>query len=74
MQMSIGVGRYDHQLDGKKSRVSEVTMISNRSNHIPMFANIATVNTTARFVRIFLIHRICGEIALQKIMIQNDHA
>ena len=29
---------------GRKSRVSEVMMISNRSNHIPMLANIATTN------------------------------
>src|SRR5882724_13696923 len=71
---STSVGRNRHQLDGRKSRVSEVMMISNRSNHIPMLPNNAITKTNQTLVRSFFDHMNCGAIALHQIMIQNDQA
>ena len=40
---STQVGIKTNQLEGKKSRLSEATMITNRSNHMPTFTKIATM-------------------------------
>src|SRR4051812_22195016 len=74
MPRSTHVGRYVHQLDGRKSRVSDVTMITNRSNHIPELANVAMMNTNHRFVRSRFDHMNCGAITLQDTIVQNVHA
>src|SRR5437763_326906 len=71
IRMSMIVGLKSHQLDGRKSRDSDVTMITKRSNHMPMLAKNAAMKTTSRLVRIDLNHRICGATALQKIITQN---
>ncbi len=68
--ISTGVGRNNAQLDGVKSRQSEVTIITNRSNHIPMFTKIQTTTIIHGVVRIFLNQKTCGIKTLQLTMIQ----
>jgi hypothetical protein len=45
-------------------------VITKRSNHMPMFTKIETMNITVTFVRSFLNQKSCGEITLQLTMIQ----
>jgi hypothetical protein len=71
---SITVGVNMPHEDGKKSRLSDVTMMTKRSNHIPMLMMIETTNITGMFVRIFLNQKICGERTLQEIIVQYAHA
>ena len=64
------VGWYMPHDEGRKSRCSEVTMMTNRSSHIPTFVNIAQMNRATALVRTFLIHRNCGEITLHTMRAQ----
>src|SRR4051794_7348421 len=68
--ISMMLGLNSHQLEGRKSRESDVTMMTKRSNHMPMLAKVATMKTMIRFVRAFFDQRISGAKALQKSMIQ----
>ena len=67
------VGRKYPQDDGKKSRLSDVTVITNRSNHIPMFTKIETIHIATKLVRNHLNQNNCGEITLHVTMIQYAH-
>src|SRR6185503_20364554 len=62
------------QEDGRKSRCSDVTMMTNRSNHMPMLMTIDSANRMGMLVRAFLDQKTCGLITLQLIMIQYAHA
>ena len=46
----------------------EVTMMTNRSNHMPMFTNMQMVNTTHRLRRHQRNQKNCGESTLQLII------
>src|SRR5688500_20330218 len=60
--------------DGRKSRCSEVTMMTNRSSHMPTLTISAMMNSHVVLVRSRLIHSVCGIRPLQKISAQYDHA
>ena len=64
------VGEKLPQLEGRKSRVSEVTAITKRSNHMPMFTKIDTTKSTAGLRRNFRIQNSWGLITLHETMIQ----
>src|SRR5262249_17884083 len=64
------VGRKYPHADGRKSRWSEVTMITNRSNHIPMLTKIDITKRIGMLVRAFLNQNTCGLITLQLIIVQ----
>jgi hypothetical protein len=64
------VGLKYPQDDGRKSRCSDVTMITNRSNHMPMLMTIDATKRIGMLVRARLDQKICGVITLQVIMIQ----
>ena len=53
------------QAAGRKSRWSEVTMMTNRSHHIPMFTKMLAMNITGMFVRAHLNQKIWGVSTLQ---------
>jgi hypothetical protein len=61
--------KYPHEL-GRKSRLKEVTVITNRSNHIPMFTKTQMTTIQNRDVRSFLNQNNCGEITLQETIVQ----
>lgn len=68
--MSTHVGwKYD-QLDGRKSRDSEVIVITKRSNHIPMFTKMQIMTMNHGVVRHHLNQKNCGINTLQLTMIQ----
>ena len=48
---SASVGEYMAQLDGRKSRCREVTMITNRSNHMPIVTRKLTTKIQNALVR-----------------------
>ena len=50
---STMVGRYIAQPDGRNAWCSEVTMITNRSNHMPTLTSRQTTSSTAGVVRTF---------------------
>ena len=56
--------------DGRKSRCSDVTMITKRSSHIPTLTISDRMNSQVRFVRSFFDHSVCGIRPLQKISAQ----
>ncbi len=58
------------QLDGRKSRASEVTMITKRSNHMPTLTKRQRIQTSVVLLRTALNQKNCGVITLQEIMIQ----
>src|SRR5687767_4689163 len=58
------------QDEGRKSRCSDVVMITNRSNHMPMLMMIDMVNRIGMLVRAFLDQNTWGLITLQETMIQ----
>ena len=51
--------------DGRKSRCSEVGMMTKRSSHMPTLTNIAVMNSITGEVRKRLIHINCGASPLQ---------
>tara|TARA_B100001758_G_C18293338_1_gene548254 strand:+ start:782 stop:1012 length:231 start_codon:yes stop_codon:yes gene_type:complete len=51
IMMSTFVGEKYAQLDGRKSRLKEVIVITKRSNHIPMFTKIETIHIAIGVVR-----------------------
>ena len=57
------------QLDGRKSRDSVIVM-TNRSNHMPMFTKIEAMKSTVVFVRSFFDQKSCGVMTLQVIIVQ----
>ena len=67
---STGVGEKYAQLDGRKSRLSELTVITNRSNHMPMLTKIVTIHIAQGVQRIYLNQKTCGLITLQLTIIQ----
>ena len=58
------------QLDGRKSRCSEVTMITKRSNHMPMLTKIESTKSQASDERTFLNQKSCGTSTLQVTIVQ----
>ena len=66
--MSTHVGWNMPQLDGRKSRAMEVTMMTKRSNHMPILTNWQMMNTQIRFRRQKRNQKNCGEITLQVII------
>src|SRR5712692_8001863 len=56
--------------DGRKSRCSEVGMMTKRSSHMPTLTNIAVMYNTTALVRKRLNHINCGARPLQTISIQ----
>src|SRR6185436_9153716 len=70
MATSMTVGRYIPQLDGRKSRCSEVTMITKRSNHMPTLTSRETAKSTGTEVRSRFDHRSWGTKRLQVIIVQ----
>src|SRR6185436_12432322 len=61
------VGLYIAHDDGRKSRCKLVTMITNRSSHIPTLTMIEIINSSATFPRARRDHRICGIKILHRI-------
>ena len=59
--------------DGRKSRCSDVTMMTKRSNHMPMLTKIDTMKRTTMLVRAFLNQKTCGESTLHVIIVQYAH-
>src|SRR3954454_16242149 len=55
--------------DGRKSRCSEVGMMTKRSSHMPTLTNMAVMNRPAVDVRMRRNHIICGARPLQTISI-----
>lgn len=64
------VGENIAQEDGRKSLCSDVTMITNRSNHIPMFTKIEMMKVAVRLLLMLLNQKSCGVITLQVIIDQ----
>ena len=71
--MSTNVGLNMPQELGTKSRWSEVTMITNRSNHMPTLIMMVITNIAGMLRRTFLDHSDSGMITLHVNMIQNAH-
>src|SRR5215467_11920579 len=65
--------KYPHD-EGRKSRCSDVTMITKRSNHIPMLTTIDRTNSAGMLVRIRLDQKNCGLMTLQLIIVQYAQA
>ena len=59
------------QLEGKKSRCSEVTTITNRSHHIPMLMKIEATHITYTFRRANRVQKMFGTTQLQKTISQK---
>src|SRR5262245_346840 len=74
MLQSTQVGVYMAQLDGRKSRWSEVTMMMKRSHHIPTLIKTDATHIAARFVRTRRDQNSCGTATLQNIMSQKTGA
>src|SRR5213075_1838385 len=55
--------------DGRKSRCSEVGMMTKRSSHMPTLTNMAVMNSITGEVRKRLTHIICGARPLQTMSI-----
>src|SRR5271157_3325650 len=70
VMMSMMVGRKYPQDDGKKSRCSEVAIITKRSNHMPMLVVIEITNMIGTLVRIFLNQNNWGIMTLHVIIVQ----
>src|SRR5271157_4621809 len=68
VMMSMIVGRKYPQDDGRKSRCSEVAMITKRSNHMPMLVVMEMANMIGMLVRIFLNQNNCGMTTLHVII------
>ena len=58
------------QLEGRKSRCSDVTMMTKRSNHMPTLTSIEMTNTTGSVRRTLRNQNNCGTPTLQATMIQ----
>src|SRR5947209_14298292 len=58
---------YMPQDEGRKSRCSDVGMITKRSSHMPTLTNIAVMNSITGEVRKRLTHMSCGARPLQMI-------
>src|SRR5947208_13367481 len=65
------VGTYNAQLEGTKSRCRLVATITNRSTHIPRFADNATKKSSQGVVRIFRDQSNCGITQLSAIKVQK---
>ena len=71
---SMMVGRYIVQLEGRKLRCSDVTMITKRSNHMPTFTRMERMNSAGMLRLTRRIHNSCGASALQPAIVQKHHA
>ena len=69
-RISTQVGSKYPQLAGRKSRCNEMTTITNRSNHIPMFTKIVTIHMRIVLVRNVFDQNNCGEITLHRNIVQ----
>src|SRR5688572_8946489 len=67
---SVNVGVYIAHEDGKKSLCNDVTIITKRSNHIPIFTNMEMMKMATGLLRILRDQNNCGVITLHEIMIQ----
>ena len=70
MPISILVGEYITQPEGKYSLCNEVTIITKRSNHIPTFTTTDNMKINQGVVLAHLNQNTCGAIKLQDIMLQ----
>ena len=70
MATSITVGWYIDQLDGRKSRCSEVTMMTKRSNHIPTLTRSEMPKSAGTEARTRRDQRVCGTRRLQVTIVQ----
>ena len=69
--ISIDVGEYIAQFDGRKSRCSEVTMMTNRSNHMPTLTRIESDEERGDAASARVLNQSnCGTSTLQLTMIQ----
>src|SRR5437016_11437738 len=57
--------------DGRKSRCSEVGMMTKRSSHMPTLTNIAVMKSITGLVRNRLTHMSCGASPLQTMSMTN---
>jgi hypothetical protein len=73
-EMSQTEGVYSAQEDGRKSRCKLRTIITQRSNHMPILIKIEMIKIAGRFVRIRFDHNSCGMMILHPISVQYDHA
>src|SRR5262245_34843742 len=73
IMMSTGVGWNMFHSAGRNARCRLVTMITNRSNHIPTVTAMETMKITSGLVRIALFQKTCGEMTLHEIIVQYAH-
>src|SRR4029077_12497840 len=71
---STQVGVYEFQLDGRKSRESDVTMMTKRSNHIPTLTQAATPKMTQGLLRARRDQNTWGAATLQDTIVQYAQA
>src|SRR5262245_53035248 len=62
------------QLDGRKSRASDVQMMTKRSNHMPTFTKSPTMSVAIGLVRTLLNQWSCGMRTLHVIIVQYAQA
>src|SRR6185436_10380117 len=72
VEMSHTVGENMPQDEGRKSRWRLVTMITNRSSHMPMLMTIERTKSAAAFSRMRLNQSSCGIATLQRSSSQYD--
>src|SRR5688500_16867423 len=68
--ISMMVGVYEAHVEGRNDRSSDDTMITNRSNHIPMFTKMLMTNTASTDPRTPLNQRSCGITTLHVTIVQ----
>ncbi len=68
--MSTAVGKNMPHSPGRKARCKLVTMMTKRSNHMPIVTRNETAKMAAGLVRNFRIQKTWGLTTLQKIMAQ----
>ena len=68
------VGAYMSHDDTRKSRCSDVTMMTKRSSHMPTLTMRERMNSHVVLLRSFFDHIVCGIRPLQKISAQYDQA
>ncbi len=70
MPMSTGVGWNMPQSPGRKVRWRLVTMMTKRSNHMPIVTKNDTIKTTSGLRRQNLNQNTCGLMTLHEIIVQ----
>src|SRR5215469_324888 len=73
MLISVSEGCQKRHCDGSKLDASDPAIITKRSNHIPMFTKIVTMNSGTGLVRTRGENSASGMIQLQSTITQNIH-